>query len=77
MKKFFISTAIALSAIFVSQSVYARLPDCESFGGTYLVCDVEEEFEIINAVLEACDGGGPSTPIYIIYPESCDLPVLP
>jgi|GEM_PF-3276472 len=74
MKNFFISTVIALTAIFVSQSVYARLPDCESFGGTYLVCTLEEEQVIFNAVVDACDGDWPTIGVLIIYPESCDNP---
>lgn len=45
--------------------------DCEDFGGTYLVCTLEEEQEIFQAARNACDGDLPSSGLYIIYPDSC------
>lgn len=52
----------------------AAIAGCEDFGGTYMVCSLEEEQEIIQAARDACDGGLPSGGVLIIYPDDCPAP---
>lgn len=52
----------------------ATAADCEAFGGTYLICTVEEHDAIVEAVREACDGDFPSSGVYIVYADDCAAP---
>lgn len=52
----------------------AGAAECEDFGGTYLICTVDEHDAIVEAVREACDGDFPSSGVLIIYGEDCAAP---